>query len=243
MGTSISLADFNTVLGNIKGQEHDRFVDHFLDQHGREYVANCEKKTADPCEVIQPVGWKAPLGPEWFVGLLTPPEPYRKIVPRHMRAKKRYQVEIDYAAWLRDWDEREESHRLRLHNLAQGMGSGMEVIKLIENPPPALAQHIGPGPFPPRAFIEAAAAGNEWALGLTDVVPKKARAILDMLEPMLRSQRIARRDAGAVDPLSDDADEEFRAEVVADIARDHDPLNDLDEAFGEQPPRRGKGKK
>src|SRR5881409_1401445 len=113
------------MFGSVRGQEEQRRVETFLDQHGREYVANVEVKTGDPCDVLRPIDWKAPIAPDWFAGLLTPPEPFRKMVPRHLRARKRYQIEIDYVAWLAQWDERMEGWQKRVHDLARGMSSGL----------------------------------------------------------------------------------------------------------------------
>ena len=214
-----------SMFAGVKGQEEQRRVETFLDQHGREYVANVEIKTGDPCEVLRPIGWNAPQAPSWFAGQLMPPECYLKLVPRMLRARKGYQIEIDYTRWLTDLDTRDEEYRQKKYDLVRGMAGGADVSALAENPPPVIRDLLGVAPFPPRVLVEAMRAGNKWALGLSETVPAKVTVLLSSLEPAVK--RVSRaQDEAIIDPLADDeAEQEERREAVAAFV---DPLESID---------------
>lgn len=241
---------YSGLFGNIHGQEEQRRVETFLDQHGREYTANVEITTGDPCAALMPIGWTAPSGPEWFRGLLMPPDHIRQMVPRMERARKRYQIEINYTQWLQEIDERNDAWDMRLQNLAQSSTKGLGFADVIANPPPQLLDFLGAKAFPPRVFIEACAAGDRWALGLSDRVPSKAIVKLQELESIVKRQRPRRGQAGLVNPFADEDDEKavFDRELgvspddaTADIENPFKPvtekeyeeeaLDDLDELF------------
>src|SRR5690349_15852147 len=98
-------------MPKIKGQEARRFTDFFTDNHGRQYIGNCEiglgtPPTTDPIDLV-PRDWTAPIDPAWAKGLFIPPLDDRdvvKMLPRIERAKAGYQVHIDYQAWLQKID-------------------------------------------------------------------------------------------------------------------------------------------
>lgn len=213
------------MFGQVKGQEESRRVDHFIDQHGREYVSNVEKETGDPCTTLVAL-YTAPLGPDWFTGQLVPHEKYRKMVPQHLRARKRYQVEIDYAQWLADLDVRDEEWRQKLHDFARGAAKGgADIVAIVSDPPPVIKELAGAPPFPPRVLVEAMAAGNAWALGLDERVPTKAVALLEALKPVVM-RRVVRESIGEIDPLADDAAaSDFTNDLMANTAPD--PFEDL----------------
>lgn len=205
------------------GQDKKRAWEEFTDKHGRLYGANIEIKTGMPCEVLRPVAWKAPTTPDWVAGILVPPcDDYEivKVVPRALRARRGYQIEINYVRWLQKWDEAEEALLKKIHDFAKGMtkSSGL-MLELINNPPPELLKLVGTGPRRiPRQFIEAAAAGNQWALGLSDKVPAKAEAVLAMLKPLTEAKR--RLAVIGVDPFADEDEDEQQPAALADAVID-----------------------
>lgn len=196
------------MFGDVRGQEEDREYREFVDQHGRLYHTQIEKKTGDPCQALRPVNWSAPVGPEWFRNMLLPPEDLEimTMVPKKLRARRRYDIHIDYDRWLAKFDTREEEHQQKIEDFARGMSKQANVIEILKNPPAELLKAAGFGPFPPREFIVACAAGNDWALGKTDVVPKKAQALLDMLAPRFAIRRTDRRTRNLIDPFAEDDD-------------------------------------
>jgi hypothetical protein len=223
----------------IKGQEEGRRLEQFTDKFGRVYEANIEISTGDPCENLRPVGWTAPAGPEWCRGMLIPPLDDREVVrmvPRLQRARKGYQVEIDFARWLQKWDDADEAFQKKLADFAHGMAKGSTmVLQLIENPPAELRKIIGNGPRnTPRAFIQAAAAGNKWAIGETETVPPKAQLLLDEIQPLITGKR--NRTSIGFDPLADDDADEPGAGVAVGMMADPldgelEGLLDIEEQF------------
>ncbi len=237
----------------IDGQEKQRRLEEFADKHGRLYEANIEIKTGDPCEALRPK-FTAPTGPDWFRNQLTPPCDDLEIVrmvPRLYRARKGYQIEVDYTRWLQKWDDAEDALLRKMQAFANGMAGGHgNVIEMMRNPPPELLKEIGRGPRRiPRAFIEAAAAGNKWALGLSDVIPAKAEALLRELEPIALAKQ--RRNTIGFDPLADDdAPVESEQEEGASFIDPLDALLDLEEQHDPKavggtkvPPTRRRGKR
>lgn len=219
------------MFSQVKGQQEQRRPEEYIDQHGRVYFAVVDMKTGDPCTTLQPL-FKAPTNPVWFRKMLTPPVDEAKVVklvPRLLRARKGYQVFIDYDAWDAILAQREEEWNARLHDLAKGMSGGLETIKIVENPPPALIHYIGTRPFPPRILIQAMKAGNKWALGLSDEIPKKVAALLGDLEAsMTRKRRVTQIGNAVADPLADD-DEPTDNDVFENAAINLDPFGDIEE--------------
>lgn len=215
------------------GQETQRRYEFFRDKHGRIYGANVGIKTGDPVEVLRADGWAAPLNPDWYRRKLMPPvDDFEivKMVPARERARRGYQVEINYTRWLQKWDDANQALQRKLHDIAQGMTrSSGNMVELINNPPPELLRLIGRGPLNiPRVFIEAMAAGNAWALGLSDKVPAKAEALLDELRPVvagLRKGLVTGYDPLAADET--DSDETVNEDMVSAII---DPFGEVEEA-------------
>lgn len=214
-----------------KSQHENRRYETFRDKFGRFYGANVELSTGDPCEVLMPQGWRTPT-PVWAKPLLLPPLDDREIcrmVPRHLRAQKGYELEIDFARWLMKWDAANERHLKKIADYARGMAAkgGQSIAQLVENPTPELLFQVGPGPMPPREFIVAMAAGNQWALMRSDRVPAKAQAILDRIKPVVMKRTEATR--LDIDPFAEDSDElEAQRAHLAGQLEDavRDPLED-----------------
>lgn len=206
-------------MPKIKGQENQRQSDVWVDQYRREYYVNLEIATGDPID-LRPLGWTAPLEPAWARGLLLPPVDDHQVVtlvPRAERSRKGYQIHVDHAAWLGKLYASRQAYTQRLHQIAQNMSGGVNVLEIIQNPPPSLREFVGEPPFPPVEFVQAMLAGNEWALGLSDAVPAKALALLEAIKPVVLSARAIV--AELVDPLEDEAVRRARAELADDAAR------------------------
>lgn len=227
------------MFAQVKGQEEKRRVEHFVDQHGREYVANVEKETGDPCEALKPL-FTAPLGPDWFTGKLVPPEKYRKMVPMNLRGRKGYQVEVDYVQWLQDLEERKTMFEQKLHDFARGAAKGgADIEKIVNDPPPVIRELLGTPPFPPIVLVRAMRAGNAWAVGETEKIPVKVEALLEELRPVVQRMKRISADDPIIDPLADD---DAGTEFVAALAETHhDPFAELDEVF--DPEAVGNGKR
>lgn len=235
-------------MPKVKGQENQRYTDIFVDQTGREYLANCEKSTNDPVD-LGVYNWKAPLEPAWARNLFLPPTDDRdvvKMVPRVERNRRGFQVFIDYDAWLLKVDTSATARRERMFAIAQESFKGAELLKIMDGHPPAeLLRYVGPEPMPPREVILAMRAGNEWALGLSDKIPDLALALLERIRPSVESMRsITIGDHRIVDPFAatgsgapEEDDEEEVRPVVEDpfgpggAARTADELADLEEQY------------
>lgn len=208
-------------MPKVRAQEN-RFTDIWVDQYGREYLVNCERSTGDPVDMSVHL-WKAPLSPAWAIGLFTPPTDDHdivRLVPRIERSRKGYQVFVDHEAWIRKNATLQLSYDERVASLAKESGGKVSQ---------ELLRYVGAPPFPPRDFLQAMLAGNEWALGLSDKVPDKALAMLEQIKPAvlaLHSNRITERD----DPFADESDDEAAFEMGARGPREIDPLA-VEEAF------------
>lgn len=218
------------MFGQVKGQEDSRRPETFRDKHGREYFANVEKSTGMPCEVLQ-CRFKAPVNPDWARKMLLPPvddHDVVKMVSPLMRARKGYDVEIDYDAWLAKHDKRADAWQQKLYEGAKSMAKGKDAHQIATDPPPVLMSELGAPPLPPRVFIEAMKAGNKWALGLDENVPKKAAALLQEVETWVVKRRRVQLGNAIADPLADDEETE---NVVNEAGFDAtvDPFGDIEE--------------
>lgn len=255
-------------MARKKGQENQRYTEIMVDQFRREYVANCDKETGDPID-LTPYNWKAPISPEWLRGMLTPPiddHDVMKIVPRSERNRKGYQIFIDHESWIAKNHALMEHWRTRFEEIARTGFKGQQLLDVLKDPPVELLRYMGAPPFPPVEFIQAMAAGNEWALGLSEVIPPKAMALIDSIKPAVISIRgVAPRSSATIvaDPFSDgfvevDEDDDERAPIPEldpfaaggasldpeferrlDIEDQFDPHNEGGKRI---PPRRGKQK-
>lgn len=221
------------MFAQVKGQEEQRRPEMFVDRFGREYFANVELKTGDPCEVLQ-ARFRAPITPEWARKMLLPPvddHDIVKMVPRLQRAKKGYQVEIDFDRWLMKWDAANETRQRKLYDGAKAMAKGRDAHEIAKDPPAILLAELGPPPMPPRVFIEAMKAGNAWALGKSDKIPAKAVALLEEIETWFVKRRVQLGNAVG-DPLADDDEtlgfaNEAGFGAVTDV--DLDPFGEIEE--------------
>lgn len=213
-------------MAKKKGQENQRFTEIFVDQFKREYVANCEKETGDPID-LTPYNWRAPLSPDWLRGMLTPPiddHDIMKIVPRAERNRKGYQVFIDHEAWIAKNHGLMEHWRTRFEEIARTGFKGQQLLDVLKDPPIELVRYMGAPPFPPVEFIQAMAAGNEWALGFSDVIPPKAEALIESVKPAIITMRGLPRlqsEAKIADPFSD-------GYVAEDDDEESGPVAELD---------------
>lgn len=219
------------MFAQVKGQEEQRRPEMFVDRHGREYFANVELKTGDPCEVLQP-RFRSPIAPEWARKMLLPPvddHEVVKMVPRLQRAKKGYQVEIDYDRWLAKWDRANEGRQRKLYEGAKAMAKGRDAHEIATNPPAILLAELGPPPMPPRTFIEAMKAGNKWALGLDAVIPQKALALLSEIQTWIVTP--TKKIGNAIgDPLADDDETQNLAEDAGfEAVTEIDPFGEVEE--------------
>ena len=130
----------------------------YNDQHGRQWGANCENKTGDPCGNLEPQ----------FVAPLRPLDKYITINGR------RRQVVIRYAEIIRDIVEAENDWDTEMRSYAR-KAYGMKAGEAIANPPPDLLDMVGPRPNERREPWEAAMQGNKWALGLSTAKPEWAQ--------------------------------------------------------------------
>jgi hypothetical protein len=209
-----------------KGQEHHRRPDYMIDLHGREYFANIEIESGDPIDLV-PHQWTAPTAPHWARGLFLPPigdSAVVKIVPLMERNRRGYQIDIDYAAWEQKVGARNAQRTEQLRTMVQNM-TGVNPIEVLERPPKALLDYLGPEAFPPVEIIRAMRAGNAWALGASDDIPEKALAMLERIRPQVLEQRLVRlADDEVEDPFATDP----RYEKLLDLEDQHDPLESHD---------------
>lgn len=219
---------------SIRQQQDEREYMEYKDKFGRLYHTQIERKTGDPCQALRPIDWTAPRAPSWFAGYLLPPEDLdiMTMIPKAARTRLGYQIDIRFDRWLEKWDEAMEGWEKKLQDFARGLTKQMNPIELINNPTPELLKIVGPKPFPPREFIMAAAAGNDWANGLSDKVPGKAQVILDILAPrFLTATGEKKKGGGSViyDPFAGDDDREADDDLPESIRRRPaiaDPLDD-----------------
>lgn len=195
-------------MPKIKGQENQRYTEIFVDEWGREYLANCEMKTGDPID-LKVYNWTAPLEPAWARGLFLPPLDDHDVVtmvPRVQRNKKGFQILIDHRAWVAKRDNQEAQWKERITTLARESFKGADLMKVMDGDYPIeLLNYAGPPPFPPREFILAMAAGNEWALGLSPIIPERALAVLERIKPHVEAQRLIGSRGGVIlDPFASD---------------------------------------
>lgn len=217
-------------MTKIKGQENHRYSDFLVDKWGREYSANMDKLTGDPID-FKPYNWTAPIKPDWAQRLFLPPiddQDIVRMVPQKERNRKGYQVDVDHVAWLSKIDSQHAAWRERIITVAKDGFKGTDLAQIINDPskaPVAVLQYVGPPPFPPREIIMAMAAGNEWALGLSDKIPEKALAILENIRPMVEAARSYSRHTGAiVDPFAVDG-------VFVEEDDDDEPQPFVDDPF------------
>ena len=142
------------------GQDLERTWRTFIDQHERRWGASCAKKTGYPCEILQPQ-FKAPL---------EVPHPYLRMDPTDSRV-----VKIDYNTWIADIEASYQQWNDSVRKYAVQLGVQGTIQQIIDNPPPEILDLAGPKPTKSTTPVLAAKAGNKWVLGLSTVVPEKAK--------------------------------------------------------------------
>ena len=158
-------------------QADGRHTEWFEDQWGRAYFATVGPK-GDPDESPKPSGWTAPLNPEWAKHLLLPPESYRTVSRVRGRQTR---IVINMDAWLVSAEEAEENYRRWKEGVVDKLSGGIDVQRLLENPPAAIARQFGNAPFPGVLWVQMIADGDPWALGKTEAIPEWAVPLLPAL--------------------------------------------------------------
>ncbi len=177
----------NTNLPKKFPQADNRHTEFFEDHWGRGYMASVDKNGNDPIEDPKPVNWTAPQSPEWARGLLLTPGHLMKI---ERRVGKSPRVAIDFDKWLSEQENAEQTYRQWAINVTKKMSGGFNVTEMLQKPPQELREAIGVGPFPGVVFVQAIADGDPWALGLTEVVPAWAVALLPDLMAKARAGKL-----------------------------------------------------
>ena len=168
----------------IVDQAQQRRSEHFEDAHGRVWFAETEVKTGDEVGGFYPVGWQAPESPFWCRGRLVPDKKYLTIKRTSRTAPK---LHIDYDRWLADHDAATREWQKFVRDIVRSTaGNPATEVEWFENPPKSVLHQAGPSPEVkvPRKLIEAAAAGNKWALGMTDAMPSWALTEVERWERM-----------------------------------------------------------
>lgn len=124
----------------------------FRDQHGRAYTTVVSIKTLEPCTVLTPEGWRAPLP------MLSPPSKYFRFSSEEVG-----QTRIDYDQWITDLTSAEREYRTWVLEIAKREFGGAALQK-IESRDIGLRAMAGPAPQSPE-LVRAMKAGNKWALG------------------------------------------------------------------------------
>lgn len=135
-----------------RSQADERRGQNLWDQHGRMMHASIEKKSGYPVGPIQLL-MDAPLEPDQKYLILDP-----------LNVTK---VTIDYASWIRD----RQIANAEYHARAIEVNTANNWAPLVagEPYPKHLTKEIGKPPLPVEPIV-AAAQGNKWVLGLTNVI-------------------------------------------------------------------------
>ncbi len=162
------MARVEVVLKGGHAQVEDRYTAYQQDQHGRTWTGNMSRKAGDAAGQWTPTRWTSPQSPSWMRGLFVPPSQY---VAMEKPEGEPTRIKIDYDRWLSELGARAGAHEGEKREIIRKMTDGYDAVKQMENPSPALLEMVGPGPFPPMIVVEEMAAGDPWALGLTDEKP------------------------------------------------------------------------
>jgi hypothetical protein len=162
------MARVEVVLKGGHAQVEDRYVGFQNDKQGRTWTGIMSRKGGDATDRWTPTRWTAPTTPSWLRGLFIPPSQYVKLARPEGAASY---IDVDYDGWLADIGARTGSHENEKREIIRKMTDGYDAVKQMETPSPALLEMVGPGPFPPLIVVEEMAAGDLWALGLSDEKP------------------------------------------------------------------------
>lgn len=138
-----------------RSQADDRRGQTMWDQHGRKMHASIEKKSGYPSGPITLIG-SAPLEPD---------QKYLILNPDNVT-----EVTIDYPSWIRD----RQIANAEYHARAIDVNTANNWAPLVPGAPypKHLVKEIGKPPLAVEPIV-AAAQGNKWVLGLTDVVDQR----------------------------------------------------------------------
>ncbi len=148
---------FRNGTSSLEDEKHSqasyRFFRIFTDQWGREYGADCEKKTQHPCGPYA-ARYEAPI---------YPPAKYM-VITDTIRAR----VVVDTHRWISDLLEEHDMYWQEVHTWAAEK-SGVKALELYDRQKgwvdPQLLPFVGKPPMP-VSVIQAMRAGNPWILGL-----------------------------------------------------------------------------
>jgi hypothetical protein len=163
----------------IRSQHDQRKAVKYKDQHGRPWSAWIELRTGDPCTIISPKGWTAPV---------MPPQNYLKLDPE-VPGK----LDIQYDQWEkdlvkddRDWYRRGNEYGIQRFGEQHDADSPFNATILDKiGARPRVPKTVTPFHLPAGAAalpVQAAKSGNLWALGLkgpngeTPKMPEKLAA-------------------------------------------------------------------
>jgi hypothetical protein len=139
----------------------------FTDQHGREWESAIERDTGHPVGMMPTPRFTAP----WY-----PHAKYLTIDPVNDR-----KFHIDYQQMLVDHSESTADYEDASLFFAREM-YGSKFAEALANPTPELLKAVGMAPKG-REYIEAAAEGNPWVLGLDPDMPQWAKALEEAMHP------------------------------------------------------------
>lgn len=173
------------------------------DQHGRHWETGWDKKgmgtygTKEPGFVNEGMArcrWSAPVMPPSDCLL-------------EFENKPQY-IEINYNKWIAGWADAELTYENSLRQWAQAMRLSPDH--------PEVVRMAGPRPLPVKV-VEAAQAGNKWALGLVpfDQYPRWAKEYYEQLKPLTREMVRGR----AISAYPDREDEDPEASDEAHAAK------------------------
>jgi len=142
------------------GQDLGREWRTFVDQHDRKWGASCAKKTGHPANLLEPQ----------FTAPLEVPHQHIKVNPNDSRL-----VKIDYDGWIKGIKDGEQQWLDMVQKWVIDLGIQGTIQQTIDDPPPQILSLVGPRPTRRTEPVLAAKAGNKWVLGLSTVVPEKAK--------------------------------------------------------------------
>lgn len=163
----------HTYTGPTRSHDDQREPREWVDQHGRLWDGQIEKKSGDFCGLPpQPKGWSAPF-PEWQppADVLRCGRNYILVEDGVRRRLATEEMFIDYEPWKQRAIVAMNEWRELLFDLGAKMsGDAWDP----EHPTPQVLARVGPKPMPVEAIL-AMEQGNRYALGLTDVVDERLR--------------------------------------------------------------------
>lgn len=156
-------------VGPTRSHHDQREPRDWIDQHGRKFNGQIEKKTGEWCGMPPtPSGWSAPFA-EWM-----PPARFLKCGRNYVIDGTRQGAEemhIDYDGWKAELRDSNQSWMERFYAIGQNM-SGQAFNP--DTPTPQILAQVGPKPLPVEPVL-AMEQGNRYALGLTKKVDPRLK--------------------------------------------------------------------